>query len=283
MMIILRACWRLHKLHSAGTKVAVLERVHRCDLRSSINGGVFCAGPVEPCSHEEDRCREGPPRRGAERSTNFRDKSQGAAALPMSCIEPPPKCMIWAMHVGSKIAASLPAKLSRLRHTGRFATPRCGIRSCRPQFRDESRPPFRFEVASQSETMSAMIAGCVDQMTRLLRLLIRCAPFGFAKGPLDADGEACDAPRALSDQDEGGQAANPQVCAAGRSGAPDGAATIRRFEAPGARTGRRRTMSRTQFWKRGCSPGPAPAASTEAAASPSPTGQPWTASSSAST
>ncbi|MGF6313166.1 hypothetical protein ABIB82_007197 [Bradyrhizobium sp. i1.8.4] len=202
-------------------------------MRSAIldQWEVFCAGSVDRARMKRTDAEKGRLDEAPNAALIFRDKSQGSAALPMSCIEPPPKCMIWAMHVGSKIAASLPAKLSRLRHTGRFATPRCGIRSCRPQFRDESRPPFRFEVASQSETMSATIAGCVDQ--RLLRLLIRCAPFGFAKGPLDADGEACDAPRALSDQDEGGQAANPRVCAAGRSGAPDGAATIRRFEAPG--------------------------------------------------
>ena len=35
-------------------------------------------------------------------------------------------------------------------------------------------------------------------------------PFGFAKGDLDADGEACDAPCARGDEIEGGRDAEPR-------------------------------------------------------------------------
>jgi hypothetical protein len=38
-------------------------------------------------------------------------------------------------------------------------------------------------------------------------------PFGFAKGDLDADGEACDAPCARCDQIEVGRDAEPRDCA----------------------------------------------------------------------
>ena len=43
-------------------------------------------------------------------------------------------------------------------------------------------------------------------------------PFGFAKGDLDADGEACDAPCARCDEIEVGRDAEPGDCTAGGSG-----------------------------------------------------------------
>src|SRR2546427_12094616 len=48
-------------------------------------------------------------------------------------------------------------------------------------------------------------------------------PFGFAKGDLDADGEACDAPCARCDQIEVGRDADPRDSAAGGDGPFDGA------------------------------------------------------------
>jgi hypothetical protein len=65
------------------------------------------------------------------------------------------------------------------------------------------RPPFRDDLARGEEASS----GCVT-----------VPPFGFAKGELDADGEACDAPCARCDQIEVGRDADPRDSAAGGDG-----------------------------------------------------------------
>src|ERR1700730_3708813 len=72
-----------------------------------------------------------------------------------------------------------------------------------------SRPPFRDDVARGDAASSGSAT---------------VPPFGFAKGDLDADGEACDATCARCDQMEVGGDAEPRDCAAGGDGTLDGAA-----------------------------------------------------------
>src|ERR1700739_1412762 len=78
-------------------------------------------------------------------------------------------------------------------------------------------PPFRFEIAHHSGMKS-------PEVKRPLLALIDPLLSAFGRSGSDADGEACDAPRARCDEAEGSGAFDPGDRAAGWGGALDGAA-----------------------------------------------------------